>query len=248
MILYFLNPFLYIALFIGYLLVKRNNSGSKVFPRHLVLSCFVLCLFSTPFLISPLVENLEDGYPPLSIGGLDTTIAYHIMILGAGHGYDHRLPPNSKLSHTALMRLIEGIRIHRQLPHSLLITSSGSVYGLESQASVMRDAAILLGITPSDIRMLEEPHNTETEAASYVANFGTDTPVIICTSSYHMRRAIGLFENYGLKQAIAAPTDFYIKRDQPAHWGQFLPNLSYFNMWQTVLKEYIGIFINGSKR
>ncbi len=39
----------------------------------------------------------------------------YVMVLGHGHVVDDEIPPTSELSRTALMRLIEGIRIHFML-------------------------------------------------------------------------------------------------------------------------------------
>ena len=47
-----------------------------------------------------------------------------ILILGGGHTNDSRLPANNQLSTNALGRLAEGIRIHRELPGSKIITSA----------------------------------------------------------------------------------------------------------------------------
>lgn len=238
MIAYLLNPFPYVALLVMYLWVKRRRPGRNNFIGSLFFSFLVFYLFTTPFLIHPLVQYLEDQHTPIALQTLDTNSKYHIIVLGAGHGYDRRLPPNSRLNATALMRLVEGIRIYRSLPHSLLITSANSAYGLETQASVMRGAAIALGVDSSRIRMLVEPYNTESEAQSYVAHLGRETPLIIATTAKHMPRAIDWFEKKGVKNIIPAPTDFVIKKDQPFHWGAFIPSFMYFDLWQNTLKEF----------
>ena len=68
--------------------------------------------------------SLERSYPPLTdLNSLSNDIDVHIMVLGSGHTSDPALPANNQLSHNALGRLAEGIRLHRLLPGSKLITS-----------------------------------------------------------------------------------------------------------------------------
>lgn len=238
MITYILNPFVYLLLLLLVIWRKRNKLSRKTLRYRIGLLAVLFYLFSTPFLITPLVERLEDTHPPIRLTELDTAVTYHVLVLGAGHGYDSRLPANARLGHTMLSRLVEGIRIYRQLSHARLITSANSPYGLASQASVVRETAILLGVDSSRIYMQEEPYNTATEAGSYVTKWGTDTPLILVTSARHMPRAVDWFQQQGVKQIIPAPTDFVIKKDQPFHWRRLLPDLSLFGLWQSTLKEF----------
>lgn len=80
-------------------------------------------LISTPLIPNAVIRSLEDQYPPVKMDELKEEAAYHILILGGGHGYDERLPASSLLSGNTLRRLIEGIRLHRHLPNSKLVLS-----------------------------------------------------------------------------------------------------------------------------
>lgn len=62
--------------------------------------------------------------------------------MGAGYSLDPRLPATSQLSTTTLARLIEALRISYYLPYFKLVSSGYSRFGLESQAAVVKRAAI----------------------------------------------------------------------------------------------------------
>ncbi len=66
------------------------------------------------------------------------------------------------------------------------------------------NTAVALGIAPSDTLQSTIPHNTETEAFAYAQRFGTQTPLILVTSTLHMPRALFWFQQQGIA-AIPAP-------------------------------------------
>ena len=119
---------------------------------------------TTKWIPTKLVAQYESKVTVCQPKLLDTTPTYYIHVLGAGYCLDPKLPATSQLEPTALTRLVEGIRIARQLPHYILVTSAHSKYGLESQASVAKRAAIDLGIPCQKIEMLTTPSNTEEES------------------------------------------------------------------------------------
>ncbi len=198
-------------------------------------------LFATPLFSRMLVKVLEDKYPPLDVSILDKDSSYHIISLGAGHGYDDRLPSTSLLTSTTLMRLVEAIRIHRIQPNSILVTSANSSIGRKAQAIVAKEAAISLGVSEAKIVAIPTASNTKEEAADFVRTMGTEISVIVVTSAIHMPRAMEWFRRAGAKP-IAAPTDFLIKRDNPFSWRHFLPNVSFYKEWQMALKEQVGLW------
>ena len=61
------------------------------------------------------------------------------------------------LDETALTRLCEGIRIHRLIPGSTLITSAKGWENDISQAEVTAQAVIVLGVDSAQIKMQKNP-------------------------------------------------------------------------------------------
>ncbi|MCX8492553.1 MAG: YdcF family protein [Cyclobacteriaceae bacterium] len=142
---------------------------------------------------------------------------------------------------SALSRLVEGIRIHKQMPGSRLICSGNSMSRRTTQAEMLANAAIGLGVSPNDTIQSRFPKNTLEEIHAYNMRFGNKYPAIIVTSSYHMPRVQLICEREGLK-LIPAPTDYYLKTN-PLKKGRFdfKPSATKIQMLQSALHEYAGM-------
>lgn len=238
------NPFPYVLLVIILLWTKFYKPGKRALFFRTVISILVFYVFSTPFLITPLLERLENTYEPLDLSSLDTAQQYHILILGAGRLYNNRLPANANLNPQTLMRLVEGVRIKKYLPNAKLITSARSRYGFTPQAQLAKEAAIMMGIDSSFVYIQDQPYSTETEAKEYVKLFSTHTSLIVVTSAFHMPRTVKLLQKNGVEKIIPAPTAYIVERDRPYSWDMYFPNLKFFAIWQITVKEYIGLLLS----
>ena len=78
-----------------------------------------LLLMSTGIIAKLLLVPLERQYPPVltasTIAGQDGQPVKWIVVLGGGGSYNSQLPSTSLLSNASLARLIEGIRLQRQI-------------------------------------------------------------------------------------------------------------------------------------
>lgn len=189
-----------------------------------------------------LIRKLEDQYPPLltlPLTPADTMI--NVLVLGGGGVPDPALTPIDQLSSFSLSRLTEGVRLHRLLPGSRLITSGFSRKGQKTQAAITADAAISLGVEARAITMIEEPTNTWEEAVAYKKKFGTAGKLVLVTNAFHMPRAIQLFQAQGLNP-IPAPTGHIYKKGpdgvNPIDFFSIEENLSKIEI---ALHEYIGM-------
>jgi len=196
-----------------------------------------LVLVSTPLLPNLLLDSLENRYEPIAVERLqDRDAPYNILVHGGGHGFDDRLPANSLLSDQAMKRLSEGIRLYHQLPESRLVLSGYSSSGRTTQAGMLRNTALLLGIEKERMVMNTGPANTYEEVKDYAEKFGNDYPLIVVTSAAHMPRAIYLFEKAGI-EAIPSPAHFRLKGSQREVWFG-LPSLGSIGKMKTALTEY----------
>ena len=242
-----LNPLplfwlLLIAGSIAYLLKKKKIA--KIFS---ISSIAWLLLISTPWLPQALLSKLEDRCPPVLIP-LEATIqatlsdsSVHILILGSGYTSDNRLPYIGQLYPSGLARLNEGIRLHNQLPNSILIFSGDKGLQQITQAEAGAFAAKELGIPSQVIRTVPEPWNTRNEALEYYKRFGKLHKLYLITDAAHMPRATMHFQNTGL-QPIAAPTNFLIKKNKLAkQYYQYFPSSDNIKFMEIVFHEYLGL-------
>lgn len=204
---------------------------------------FVLAflVFSNPWLVQQCIADFESMHLPPNPKTLEAR-AYTILVLGSGKNDDRRLSTNQRLSETALARLVEGVKWARIFPEANLIGSGPVGQGDKSQARLMIETAAMLGIAPHRLYGQEDVHNTYTEALAYVRQFGTDTPLILCTSALHLPRAVRFFQAAGVKEIIPAPANFMAPQG-PITYRQWIPSLKSFDLWQAYGKERIGYHV-----
>jgi len=212
----------------------------RVFKYAASLSIFWFLIISTPLIPGMALNSLENRYEPINVERLqDSNAFYRIVILGGGHGFDDRLPPNSLLSLNALGRLTEGIRLHRQLPNSYLVLSGYSASGRTTQAEMLRDTALLLGVEESRMLMQKEPGNTYEEAKFYSERFTDGNSVILVTSAAHMPRAVLMFHKFDV-DVNPSPANYRIKGSNKSTVFGF-PSVQNINNLNTAINEYAGI-------
>lgn len=224
-------------LFIGLLgLMMIWFSKRKGFGSFLVsISLFCIALISFHPFSSPLLLSLERQNPAFL--PTNKTVDY-VMVLGHGHVVDDELPPSSELSRTALMRLVEGIRIHSMYPASKLILSGyGGGYEI-SHARMLARMAISLGVNKNDILLLETAKDTW-EEANQAASVVKDKNLVLVTSASHMTRALYEFNHAGIK-VTAAPTNFLAQKEIKQPWIKYRLNADYMEQFETYWHEKLG--------
>ena len=161
-----------------------------------------------------------------------------VMVLGSGHVIDHAMPITSELSRTALMRLAEGIRIHRLYPGSKLILS-GYGGGTEiSHARMMAKVALALGVNKNDILLLETAKDTWEEAFQAATVVGNHKLVLV-TSASHMTRALTEFRQAGM-EPTPAPTNFLASNKIKQPWERYKPQAKYLEQTERYWHETMG--------
>lgn len=241
LVYWLLDPFTWITVVFGvwiWAVFKTRKRLAKVSGSLLTLFVIVMIVSPEPVM---LLKQKERIYIPLDASKLDTTRQYHIMALGAGKVSDPMLPPSTQLGGTVLARLVEGIRIYRQLPGARLISSASAGDSKTTQAKTVAGAAVELGVSSLDTLQLPGGYNTESEARAYVERFGVETPLILVTSAVHMERAVFWFEYYGV-EVIPAPCDYRIKEDpdDPENW--WWPSFGKLELLGIWLHEKLGLW------
>lgn len=201
---------------------------------YLVLSLVWIFTFSLTPVSDALLEPLENSYPKLE--NVDKDIKY-VLVLGSGHKTNEQLPLTSWLSPTAINRLAEGIRIYNKLEkNSKLIVSGFGGNDKNSHAILQKKLAIEFGIKEEDIITFPKPKTTY-EEAKRTKEFLNNEKIVLVTSAYHMKRAIGLFKKAGV-DVIAAPTNHFVKNSSNIISR---PNASSLLKAEKAFHEYLGL-------
>ncbi|HEY0705788.1 MAG TPA: ElyC/SanA/YdcF family protein [Polyangia bacterium] len=223
--------------------------SKRVRLGKILATCGFAILFvgTCHFVPDGLVAQLERRHTPLyPAAALQSAIAASggkprlILVLGGGEIVDPRVPANDQLSDSALSRLIEGIRLMREVPDSRLLLSGGVVSRSGgSHADRMRAVALSLGVDDARIEIDRSAWDTEQEAANLARKIGKE-PFFLVTSAFHMPRAMGLFRHAGTSP-IAAPTH-HVTIDEPGvSLLEFFPNPGSLSTLQWGLHESLGL-------
>ncbi|MBN1141343.1 MAG: envelope biogenesis factor ElyC [Deltaproteobacteria bacterium] len=216
---------------------KRPRLGKLLLSGALLL----LLAFSLAPVSDRLLGPLESRYPVFDAGALppgSPEIGF-VVVLGEGYGCYENQPPTSRVHRGGLVRLAEGIRIQRLLPGAKLIVSGGfSGKNSFSNARVLADLAVALGVPEADILLEGKSLDTEGEARLIRPLVG-DTPFVLVTAASHLPRAMGLFAKQGMAP-IPAPTDHLVKKRPFSLWT-LVPTARELHKTEMAFHEYLGI-------
>lgn len=233
-------PFVSLLMITGLALLwfTRKQKISKMLLSGAALILLSLSLGLSRWVLLPLERQYEPLMDPAAVNRPEAPIKW-IVVLGGGGVYNPKLTSTSQLSGATMARLIEGIRLYRQLPGSKLIVSEGSPVQSVTVADVMAKVARELGVVAEDIVMEKLSADTESQAQTVLPMVGQDTFVLV-TSASHMPRAMAMFRKAGTNP-IAAPTEF--RAVGSAIWSPsaIYPNASEVRGVELGMHEYMGL-------
>ncbi len=205
----------------------------------------MLVLLSLGIVADLLLAPLERKYVPFdpgrSIAASGATISEvgYVVVLGGGHVSDPTLQVTSQIGDVSMVRLVEGMRIHRQIPGSKLVVSGGAVSDPVPNARIMARVAEQLGALRGDIVIDDQARDTRQEALRIESIVGT-MPFVLVTSASHMPRSMALFRAVGTNP-IPAPVGHLVKRRGGIGLGLLLPRVGHLEKSTTAFYEYMGL-------
>jgi uncharacterized SAM-binding protein YcdF (DUF218 family) len=228
---------LVIGLFRMYIVMRAGTDRKRRGRIWILAATVVLVLFSFRPIPSLMMSSLESQYPPLAEAP-DTTISW-VVVLAGGASDDPRLSNVHRLASSTTVRLVEGIRLWRQLPNARLVLSGGAPFTTVPGAALMRSLAVDLGVPDSSVVIEDRSLDTKDQALA-VRQFVGDEPFLLITSASHMPRSMAMFEKQGLAP-VAAPTEILTKRSTRLHPGSFYPSSLNIRVARLAWREYMGL-------
>src|SRR5215212_2126166 len=231
-------PFCLALLLSGLLLLwftRRRRAGKCL----ATLGAVALLLLGYGAASGRLLATLERRYAPVTDVSAAAGRVRWVVVLGGGSSADAGLPAVMRLSEGSLARLIEGVRLQRQLPGSRLLLSGGSVFGSDPDAETMRALAVGLGVDPASLDLDDASPDTETQAEVVRARLGSEEFYLV-TSASHMPRALALFRRAGTNP-LPAPTHFLTQGDRGFAPGDFFPSSGGLRCAEAAAYEYLGL-------
>ena len=168
--------FLLVGLFLLWF-TRRQRAGKAM----VTCGAMLLLAFSNIVTSNALLRPLEHSYPRFELPQTGTNVSSvrFIAVLGGLGDADPNVPVTSHIFPDLMVRLIEGVRLHRQIPGSKLVLSGGHF-----SSDGMAKMAEALGVSAEDILQLGEPLDTEAEGQEIAPIVGFQ-PFILVTSASH---------------------------------------------------------------
>jgi len=197
-----------------------------------------LTVWSLPVVSHALRSWVESGYPLRAVAM--TPSAQAIVVLGGGV----RPPEVSGQApdlNNGSDRVWHGVRLFHAGKAPFLLMSGGSdlSQSASSEAEVMRQFAMDLGVPIGAIVLEERSRNTRQNAqfsAEMLKAQGVKN-ILLVTSALHMRRAVALFESQGLMVTPAATDHEARSRFSAVDW---LPDANALDGSGRAMKEMVG--------
>ena len=206
---------------------KRNRTSLQI----IAAGTLILLIGGLSGITYESARAREHAYQPLYVtSSLDGNQPALIVVLGTGFNPDPELPPNSQVSSTFHARLLEGVRILRQHPHSRLLVSIAGEADAETKRSFFDQMIELLQLDPSRVSIMTEAESTADEADE-VARQRESEQIVVVSSAGHMMRAMEIFADKGL-EPVAAPSEFWFPRagsQEDKTWPRWIPSTNGIN-------------------
>jgi len=215
---------------------RRQRTGKVL----VTASFLVLGLLSYDGVSDMLAGPLERQYQPIrDLEGIGDV--RWVVVLSGGSRVDPDLPVSTWLSNASIVRLAEGVRLHRALPGTRLVLTGGCGFGkAASSAQAMGDVAVSWGVGAEEI-VLEKRAKDTGDHSVYVKEIVEDEPFLLVTSASHMPRAMMLFRKEGMNP-LPAPTDYMVKRGGGGLRPHiFFPAARALDKAERAIHEYLGM-------
>ena len=197
------TPWIGLCLMIGIILIWTKKQ--KIGRALLTFGVIFFVLFSYDPLIEYMLNDMENKYPAFNIESVKSKglVKYVVVLAGGYVDPPASHPLSTRLGRRSNIRVVEGIKIHREIPGSKLVFTGKGYYEV-TEAEAMKTFAISLGVKPEDIITEVESTNT-IDHTVYLKKIIKEDRFVLVTSALHMPRSMELFEKAGYAP-IAAPT------------------------------------------
>jgi uncharacterized SAM-binding protein YcdF (DUF218 family) len=206
----------------------------------LMLAVGWLYLCSTALFANFLSGTLERGFEPRAMSVVEKADA--IVLLGGATRGDTPMGKLVDLNQHA-DRLVHAVALYKARKAPVVLLSGGSVGDGRPEALQMKDVLEVMGVPVAHVLLEKQSRNTYDNAvnsARILKDSGMHR-ILLVTSAYHMRRALGVFERQGL-EVVPAPADYQqlVTRQLLPAW---LPTVSSLHQSTDALHEIVGYWV-----
>jgi uncharacterized SAM-binding protein YcdF (DUF218 family) len=208
----------------------------------LIFTLLLSFVFTNKLLYIKAVNNWSAPYK----NPIENNQVYDLAII-AGGAVDYSQDWGQLDFNERADRITEAIRLYRLGKIKKMLMSGESAFNIKNGVSYAPEFLQYMkemGVHPSDI-ILEQKARSTAENVAFLTEMLKDsnpeTPILLITSGWHMRRTLKGFEDSGLN-LIPYAVDVH---GFPAVlvWTDFLPSWKAAQDWQKLIHEIVGILI-----
>jgi uncharacterized SAM-binding protein YcdF (DUF218 family) len=233
-----LNP----ALWVGFILLTAWASHSPYRKkRRLACALAVFLIFSNPFIVNKITQWYQVKPMPMQS---DETYDAGVL-LGGMMGYDE--PSGSAYFTASSDRFIQMLKLYKEGHIRKIIISGGNARirpGAFREADWLHKNFRAMGVPEADLLVERNARNTVENARfarKITDSLQSSTPIVVVTSSWHMPRAMRIFEQENIP-IRPFPADYQVAPYNPMFVGEaFIPSASAMQHWAVLIKEWIGL-------
>lgn len=203
------------------------RSGRKLGMRLGVMAFVLYAVFGAGPVSYLLLGHLEYQIPPATVA--ERSDVRTIVILAAHAEPDSAIPLSSHVNTPSAFRLLEALKLFREVPDAVMIVSGAGVV-----PSVMREVLVSAGVPDDHVRIDGASFST-VESVKHLSPVLSRSPFLLVTSAGHMPRALKVFEKAGLHPR-PAPTHYLTRRNWMAI--QYLPSPIHLQYSDLAVSEY----------
>ena len=221
----------------------------RLFPKYrrvgngfIAIGLLLSLAFGYQWLPEQLLLPLEQKYPAAQVDATTPGTNVCICVLGEGIYFDKSLPSNSRLSLMFLPRVMEGLRLHEQMPGSRLIVSmAGPNLSDAEKRSLLDNLIKSFNLKSDNIEIMTTARDTSDEVKSF-KKMAANQKVYLVSSASHLPRAMVLARKNQL-DAIPAPGGYLVDKDENNEWepSQLFPSSFNYMKAERAIYEYLGL-------
>ena len=210
----------------------------------------ILLLLGNPAFSNILLRPLEHQYPRLVLPSDPETsrqvqATKYIVVLGASEVSDPQIRMSNQAREESLIRLVEAIRLYKQLGGRKLILAGGPGRDTYPMAEYMAVAAQGLGVRHQDM-ILEAKSEGDQEQVQLISMIVGKDPFILVTSASHMPKAMSLFKNAGVTP-LAAPAGYWSTAHKNLGPADLCPTSDGLGKAERAINEYVELALGTVK-
>ncbi len=237
---FLVSPFWWIVLLLG----GAYFINRKVLKARLYLLAFILFLiFTNPLLFRGVAGAWEGDLQPAESMRNKSDVC---VVLGGMSSY-HELSGRIRFTQSA-DRILQAVDLYKKGIVSKILISGGTsrlIQKTRPESIHLKEFLVTLGI-PAQVVLIDSlsrnTHENSINSMDLIRSNGWNERVILVTSAFHMKRAVGCFNKAGF--TVYPYTTDPLKGISPITFSDVvLPSVSVLKNWDYLIREWVGIIM-----